>query len=597
MKKIKRLMCLLCAIVVVFNGIKIVQGAEAGENAIKLIIGEKKIVKIENGTETTIETDVAPIIKEGRTFVPVRGVFEIVGAEISWDANEKAATVKTTDNEVIVRIDNKQSYVNGKHIMMDAPPFIQDGRTLIPLRFISENLGYSVSWNGETQVITITLPEAKKEENVVKADVETEAEHETKEPEKKELEVCEATSSKKIGTYIPVGSKWNIKSIGGKITKGITNAFDGKSTTYWETTFEKENGEIKPIEITVDFGKKIDVSGFMYTPRANSKIDGIKDFEIYASENGTDFEGIVKGTFEELTGKDIDKKMVSWGDISVKVLKIVITESYGEKASASEIEFFAGGEKGADIANYIRNCADVSDLTDIFESITGLGLKSDGKKYSVYTDEKDRLEANGGFIDILKYLGFAKVYTDDDSGKDSLGTYKAEGYGYTDGSLDFYYVIKVFTGRNPSDSYVYAEIKLISGSSSSSSGNTSGSSSGTANTKDNGVKTEVQLGAPKYPSGIKTYTEITGREMKRYMKDGKDVTYIYVAGDSVGDDVVKYLEYYTNKGWKLDWGEEYVDGKPLVYGIVSNFTSSGLKMIMVSIIFEFNEVWVSVTAT
>ena len=81
------------------------------------------------------------------------------------------------------------------------------------------------------------------------------------------------------------------------------------------------------------------------------------------------------------------------------------------------------------------------------------------------------------------------------------------------------------------------------------------------------------------------------------MKDGKDVTYIYVAGDSVDDDMVTYLEYYTHKGWKLDWGEDYVNGKPVVYGIVSNFTSSGLKMIMVSIIFEFNEVWVSVTAT
>ena len=40
--------------------------------------------------------------------------------------------------------------------MRDAPPFIQDGRTLIPLRFISENLGYSVAWEGETQTITIT---------------------------------------------------------------------------------------------------------------------------------------------------------------------------------------------------------------------------------------------------------------------------------------------------------------------------------------------------------------------------------------------------------------------------------------------------------
>lgn len=125
--------------------------------AIRLTIGNKTITKITENGEVPIETDVAPQIKDDRTFIPVRGVFELAGATIEWNGDTRAATVKTDDATVVVTIDNKQARVNGRRVMMDAPAFINDGRTLIPLRFISENLGYKVDWDGETQTITIHL--------------------------------------------------------------------------------------------------------------------------------------------------------------------------------------------------------------------------------------------------------------------------------------------------------------------------------------------------------------------------------------------------------------------------------------------------------
>lgn len=127
--------------------------------AIKLTIGNKSVVKVSENGETPVECDVAPMIKAdlGLTFIPVRGVFDAAGASIEWNADTRAVTVKTDDDTVIVTIDNKQARVNGKRTMMAGAAFIEEGRTFIPLRFISESLGYKVDWDGDTQTITISL--------------------------------------------------------------------------------------------------------------------------------------------------------------------------------------------------------------------------------------------------------------------------------------------------------------------------------------------------------------------------------------------------------------------------------------------------------
>ncbi len=126
-------------------------------NAIKLTIGSKTITKVTRGGDVPVEFDVAPIVKDDRTFVPLRGIFEIVGAEIGWTDSTRTASIKTPAASVFVTIDHKQALVNSVITSIDVAPFLQDGRTLIPLRFISENLGYKVEWDEATQTVTILL--------------------------------------------------------------------------------------------------------------------------------------------------------------------------------------------------------------------------------------------------------------------------------------------------------------------------------------------------------------------------------------------------------------------------------------------------------
>ncbi len=121
----------------------------------ELKIGSNEIA-IYNGEEKTVKTiDVAPFIVDGTTMIPLRGLFEEMGAEVSWNGDEEKITVTSGETEMIFRIENTRVFVNEVRYGVIVAPRISDSRTFIPLRFVSENLGYKVSWDGETQTITI----------------------------------------------------------------------------------------------------------------------------------------------------------------------------------------------------------------------------------------------------------------------------------------------------------------------------------------------------------------------------------------------------------------------------------------------------------
>ncbi len=127
--------------------------------AIKLKIGENAITKITENGEEIIQSDVSPAIKDSRTFIPVRGVFEQLGAVVKWEAKTRQVSIESANTTVVVKIDGESAFVNGKKKYLDSPAFIEDGRTFIPVRFISENLGYAVEWNGNKQEILIKYME------------------------------------------------------------------------------------------------------------------------------------------------------------------------------------------------------------------------------------------------------------------------------------------------------------------------------------------------------------------------------------------------------------------------------------------------------
>ena len=100
--------------------------------------------------------DAAPIIRESRTMLPVRFVAEALGATVGWDGATSTAIVKTADVEIKITIGAKVAYVNGKEVALDAPAFIESSRTYMPVRFVAENLGASVAWDGATSTATLT---------------------------------------------------------------------------------------------------------------------------------------------------------------------------------------------------------------------------------------------------------------------------------------------------------------------------------------------------------------------------------------------------------------------------------------------------------
>lgn len=115
------------------------------ENGINIIIdGETKIF------------DVMPIIDNSRTLVPLRGIFEALGAQVAWNGETSTVTATKGDTAVVLQIGNPVATVSGKEVTLDVPAKIVEGRTLVPVRFVSESLGCKVDWIGESRTVVIT---------------------------------------------------------------------------------------------------------------------------------------------------------------------------------------------------------------------------------------------------------------------------------------------------------------------------------------------------------------------------------------------------------------------------------------------------------
>lgn len=99
--------------------------------------------------------EASPMIQEGRTFVPVRFISEVIGASVLWDPQEKKVTILKNATKIELWLDRKTVRVNGIESIIDAAPFVYNGRTLVPLRFIVEPLGALINWNKAEQTIEL----------------------------------------------------------------------------------------------------------------------------------------------------------------------------------------------------------------------------------------------------------------------------------------------------------------------------------------------------------------------------------------------------------------------------------------------------------
>ncbi len=112
------------------------------------------ILVLVNGVEVTFP-DTQPYIKNNRTLVPVRFVVEQLGAKVDWDQKNKEVAIEKDGKKILLKINSKDILVNNQKITIDAPAQLKDDRTMVPLRFISEAFGASVGWNQNDKIVTI----------------------------------------------------------------------------------------------------------------------------------------------------------------------------------------------------------------------------------------------------------------------------------------------------------------------------------------------------------------------------------------------------------------------------------------------------------
>lgn len=117
-----------------------------------------QVVRVEvNGVPASYDGTPPKIIK-GRVLIPARGTLDQMDVDMNWDAEKQVFTAEKGDLKVTVKIGDRIAYKNGEPVELDVPAQILEGRTMVPLRFLSEAFGARVGWDGIQQLVSITYP-------------------------------------------------------------------------------------------------------------------------------------------------------------------------------------------------------------------------------------------------------------------------------------------------------------------------------------------------------------------------------------------------------------------------------------------------------
>jgi hypothetical protein len=99
--------------------------------------------------------DQLPTIENGRTLVPLRGIFEALGAEVDWNGDTQTVTATQGGKRISLTIGETAAKVDGNTITLDVPAKSVNGRTLVPARFVAESFDCTVDWDGYLQTVLI----------------------------------------------------------------------------------------------------------------------------------------------------------------------------------------------------------------------------------------------------------------------------------------------------------------------------------------------------------------------------------------------------------------------------------------------------------
>ena len=149
----KKILAVILSAILGLAGIAVF--AEDGDLRITLQIGNP-VMTVNNEEKPIDENGTAPVIINERTLLPVRAVVEEMGGTVTWEADTRTVSLTYGDDEIRLTIDNTTAYLNGEPSTLEAAPTIINDRTMLPIRFIAESFKFTVDWDGDTQIVTIT---------------------------------------------------------------------------------------------------------------------------------------------------------------------------------------------------------------------------------------------------------------------------------------------------------------------------------------------------------------------------------------------------------------------------------------------------------
>jgi hypothetical protein len=130
-------------------GLELTASLAAPDESIKVVIDNIQL-----------QLPVKPVLAEGRTLVPLRAIFEALGADLRWNGADQSIIATRGDVNIWLQIGSNKATKNGMQVLLDVPPMIVSGSTLVPLRFVSESLGAGVHWEEATRTVIITTAQS-----------------------------------------------------------------------------------------------------------------------------------------------------------------------------------------------------------------------------------------------------------------------------------------------------------------------------------------------------------------------------------------------------------------------------------------------------
>ncbi len=113
----------------------------------------------------TLELDTPAFVANDRTLVPMRAIFEAVGADVVWDGEMQTVHASKVNGDSVLyltlQIGQNRAFVNGTEEALDVPAVILNERTFVPLRFVVQSLGGQVEWDGDNMTVNITVANAQ----------------------------------------------------------------------------------------------------------------------------------------------------------------------------------------------------------------------------------------------------------------------------------------------------------------------------------------------------------------------------------------------------------------------------------------------------